>query len=370
MTFNEVIGQEEAKARLLNMHNEGRLPHAIMLCGPKGCGKMPLAMAFACHLLDTDSSQKAMLAKMEHPDLHFTFPVIKKPNMGSDYKPVSDDYIKGWRRMTLSNPYFTMDQWMMEIGAENQQAIINVGESDSLIRKLSVKSSQGGHKVSVIWLPERMNIECANKLLKLIEEPPAGTVFIMVCEEPEKLLDTIKSRAQRIDIRKIDNESIRQALVERRGVSDEAAQRIARVANGNWQKAIEELQAGNENQAFLDMFQSLMRLAYMRNIKDLKRWSEVMSGYGREKQKRFLIYFQKLIRENFMYNFGNPDLIYMTGEEENFARNFARFVNENNILQINELADNAIRDIGQNANGKIVFFDFALQMIVLLLQKK
>lgn len=370
MTFDEVIGQEEAKQRLKQMHTNGKLPHAMMLCGPKGCGKMALAMAFACYLLDSSDKQKAMLAKMEHPDLHFTFPTIKLASMGTDHKPVSDDFIREWRRMIIRNPYFTMDQWMAEIGAENQQAIITAGESDSLTRKLSLKSSQGGYKVSVIWLPERMNIECANKLLKLIEEPPRQTVFIMVCEEPSKLLETIRSRTQRIDIKKIDNNSIEQALVSKRGISQEAAKRIARLANGNWQKAIEELQADSENELFLDMYQSLMRLAYMRNIKELKKWSEVISSYGREKQKRFLDFFLRLTRENFMYNFGNPEIVYMTRNEEEFASKFARFVNENNILQIYDLANRATRDIGQNANAKIVFFDLALQMIVLLLQKK
>ena len=262
-----------------------------------------------------------------------------------------------------------VDGHMEMMGGENQQAIITAGESDDLARKLSLKSSQGGYKVSVIWLPERMNQECANKLLKLIEEPPSKTVFVMVSEEPDKLLDTIRSRTQRIDIRRIDTESIRKALVERRGIGDDTAQRIARMANGNWLKATEALDAGNENELFLDLFQQLMRLAYMRNVKELKRWSEAMQPMGREKQKRFLGYFLRLVRENFMYNFQRPELVYMTQREEDFARNFARFVNEANVLQMNDLANKAIRDIGQNANAKIVFFDMAMQMIVLLMAR-
>ncbi|MGN1263734.1 MAG: ATP-binding protein [Prevotella sp.] len=369
MDFNDVIGQNEAKERLLQMFGEDRMPHAMMLCGPKGCGKMALAMAFACHILGSGkgNNAKAMLEKMEHPDLHFTFPTIKLPSMGSDHKPVSDDFIREWHKMIADGPYFTMDKWMQTIGAENQQAIITAGESDELVRKLSLKSSQGGYKVSLIWLPERMNTECANKLLKLIEEPPRQTVFIMVCEEPDKLLETIRSRTQRIDIKKIDEESVRLALMERRGLGEDDARRIARLANGNWTKALAELGCGSENELFLDMFCSLMRLAYMRNIKEMKKWSETMQTFGREKQKRFLEYFLHLIRENFMYNFKNPELNYMTRKEEDFAKNFARFVNEYNILQINDLANTAIRDIGQNANAKIVFFDFALQMIVLLI---
>jgi len=370
MTFDEVIGQQEAKERLMQMVKEDRLPHALMLCGPMGSGKMALATAFACQLLDNGTpSAKAMLQKLEHPDLHFTYPTIKLPSMSTDHKPVSDDFAKEWHEMISQTPYFTMDEWMKMMEGENQQAIITAGESDNLVRKLSLKSSQGGYKVSVIWLPERMNIECANKLLKLIEEPPQQTVFIMVSEEPDKLLETIRSRVQRIDIKRTNEADIRNALIERRGVSEEEAHRISRRANGNWMKALEELQVNSENELFLDLYIMLMRLAYQRKIKELRRWSEQLANMGREKQKRWLTYFLTMTRENFMYNFQQEELNYMTQKEEDFARNFARFVNEKNILPISDLANLAIRDIGQNANAKIVFFDLALQMIVLLLQK-
>ena len=370
MHWSEVIGQQEAQERLKQMAESGHLPHALMLCGPQGSGKLALATAFACYLLDNGtSSAKAMLEKLEHPDLHFTYPTIKLPSMSSDHKPVSDDFAKEWHELMMQGPYFTMDEWMQAMGGENQQAIITAGESDDLVRKLSLKSSQGGYKVSVIWLPERMNIECANKLLKLIEEPPQQTVFIMVCQEPDKLLETIRSRVQVVDIRKTSNEDIQQALIERRSIDEEAARRISRLANGNWLKALEELQVGSENELFLDMYIMLMRLAYQRKVKDMQKWSEQMAGMGREKQKRWLTFFLRMTRENFMYNFQNEELNYMTQKEEDFARNFARFVNENNILPINDMTNLAIRDIGQNANAKIVFFDFALQMIVLLLQK-
>ena len=182
MDWSKVIGQQEAQQRLLQLVDEGRLPHALMLCGPQGSGKLPLAVAFACHLLDNGTPQaKAMLAKLEHPDLHFTYPTIKLSSMGAEHKPVSDDFAKEWHALATKTLYFTMEEWMASMGADNQQAIITAGESDELVRKLSLKSSQGGYKVSVVWLPERMNIECANKLLKLIEEPPMQTVFIMVC---------------------------------------------------------------------------------------------------------------------------------------------------------------------------------------------
>ena len=355
--FEQVIGQQDIQQRLMQLVSEERLPHALMLCGPQGCGKKALAIGFAKELLKANSKLptancQAMLDKLEHPDLHFTYPTIKLPSMGADHKPVSDDFAAQWHDMVMGGYYFTMTDWLEQMGGENQQAIITAGESDALIRKLSLKSSQGGYKVSIIWLPERMNIECANKILKLLEEPPSQTVFIMVCEEPEKLLETIRSRVQRIDVKRIDTDSICQALKEKRGLSDDMAQRISRMANGSWRQAMELLTADSENELFLDLFQALMRLAYQRKIKELKQWSEQLASMGRERQKRFLTYFLRLIRENFMYNFQQGDLCYMSQREP-----------------ITELVDRAIRDIGQNANAKIVFFDMALQMIVLLIQK-
>ena len=314
-------------------------------------------------------SAEAMLAKWGHPDLFFSYPVIKPAGTSSEHKMESDDFARQWNEMICKSPYFSMANWLTAMGAANQQPIIGVGESNALVRKLSMKSSQGGYKVCIIWLPERMNGECANSMLKLIEEPPHQTVFIMVCEEPEKLLETIRSRTQRFDFKRIDTPSMEQTLIDKRYVAPDMAHRIARVANGNWLAAEAELDAGNENRLFLDMFIMLMRLAYMRKIKDLKKWSEAVAGYGRERQKSMLAYFGRLIRENFMYNFHKPELNYMTAEEENFSKNFARFINEANVVELSELYERGIRDIGQNANAKIVFFDIALKTIVLLIQK-
>ena len=361
----------------MRMVDEDRLPHAIMLTGPQGAGKLALAIGFAKVLLSQGGEtsmfgepvESPMLRKLEHPDLHFTYPTIKLPSMSADHKPVSDDFTREWHELVMAGPYFTMNEWLELMGGENQQAIITAGESDELVRKLSLKSSQGGYKVSIVWLPERMNQECANKILKLLEEPPSQTIFLMVCNEPEKLLETIRSRVQRIDVKKIATEDIRQALMEKRGLTEDEAQRISRMANGSWLKALEMLSADSENELFLDMFQTLMRLSYQRKVKDLKTWSERMASLGREKQKRFLDYFLRLVRENFMYNFKQEDLCYMTQREEDFAKNFARFINEANVLPIYDLINKAIRDIGQNANAKIVFYDMALQMIVLLIQK-
>ncbi|MBR0488818.1 MAG: DNA polymerase III subunit delta [Prevotella sp.] len=388
MDWKEVIGQQEMQQRLMQLVQEERVPHALLFCGPAGAGKMALALAFASQLLSGEKASvaeddgfmmaaedprvtknKAMLREWTHPDLHFTFPTIKLPSMGSDHQPVSNDFVKQWIALLKEGPYFSIEQWMTTMGAANQQAIITGAESDELSRKLALKSSQGGYKVSIIWLPERMNLTSANKLLKLLEEPPQQTVFILVSEHPEQLLETILSRTQRIDIKRIDEASIEKALIDKRGIEPDAAHRIARIANGSWLQALDALNTGNENRDFLDMFIMLMRLAYGRKVKDLKKWSENIAGYGREKQRRMLSYFMHLVRENFMYNFRQPELNYMTQEEEDFAKNFARFIHEGNIIEINELMALAYRDIGQNANAKVVFYDLALKMIVLILKK-
>ena len=305
-----------------------------------------------------------MMRRFEHPDLHFSFPVIRPAGTSSEHKMNSDDFAPQWREMLQTTLYPSIDLWLDQMDAANQQAQMGVGESDLLMKRLSMKSSQGGYKVAVVWLAERMNQECANKLLKLLEEPPAQTLFILVCQEPEQLLETIKSRAQRIDLPPIAVHDMQQALIQKRNITPEDARRVARLANGSWTNALAELSVDNENKQFLDMFIMLMRLAYQRNIRELRRWSDAVSTYGREKQKRMLTYFARLMRENFMFNFGIADLVYMSREEENFAKNFARFVNEENIVEISELIDRCIRDISQNANAKVVFFDYAINMIL------
>ena len=369
MQFNEVIGQSGAKLQMQKLVAEGRVPHAMLFCGPSGCGKMAMAMAMASELL----RHSRLLDNWGHPDLHFTFPTIKLPSMGSEHQPVSDDFFSEWHEMIMSEPYFTLEQWLASInvaGAENKQALITGAESDALSRKLSLKSSQGGYKVAIIWLPERMNLTSANKLLKLLEEPPSQTVFILVSEEPEKLLDTIRSRTQRFDFKRIADADIEEALVEKRGLEHADARSLARLANGSWTNALAALSTGNENRMFFDLFTMLMRLAYTKRVKELKKWSESIAAFGREKQKRFLTYMHRMVRESFVYNFHEPELNYMTAEEEQFAQKFAPFIHERNIIELSEMIGKAVRDISQNANSKMVFFDIAMQTIIFITRKK
>ena len=374
--FSEVIGQQDVIRRLVQTAREDRVPQALLFCGAPGVGKLALAMGFAAYLLSegtpslpvTAPNARAMLRLWEHPDLHFTFPTIKKAGSSSDYKPVSDDYAKPWHELIMRSPYFTIEQWLRQMGATTQQGIITAREGDELLRKLSLKSSLGGYKVSIIWLPERARAEFSNGILKLLEEPPQHTVFMLVSEEPNLLLDTIRSRTQRIDVKAIDEAELVQALRDRRGLDDETARQTAHVAQGSWLQAMQLLSPNNENTEFFEMFQSLMRLCYTRRIGDLKAWSQQAAEMGREKEKRMLTYFIEQVRENFMYNFHIPELCYQSREEAAFSRNFARYINERNVIEISELFATAIRDIGQNANGKIVFFDMALKLIVLILR--
>ncbi|MGL4852176.1 MAG: ATP-binding protein [Phocaeicola sp.] len=375
MLFKEVIGQEGAKKHLISEVREGRIPHALLLCGPTGSGKLPLAVALARYIAcdnrsETDSCGTCPSCvkynKLIHPDLHFVFPVVKKKNKT---ETVCDDYLAEWRKLVLKSPYFSFQHWLKEMGAENQQALIFGKESDEINRKLSLKSSQGGYKTMIIWLPEKMNIACSNKLLKLLEEPPAQTLFLLIAEEPEFILPTILSRTQRFQVRGIEEEDIANALRNSYGVAYDDATRIAHRSEGSFLNALETIHLSEEHELFLNLFINLMRHSYQRKLREMKAWSETVAAMGRERQKEFLIYCQRMIRENFIYNFHQPDLVYLNAEEQQFSSRFAPFVNERNIMGIMDELSEAQLHIEQNVNPKMVFFDFSLKMIVLLVQK-
>ena len=370
--FQQVIAQQDVKEHLLQMARENQLPHALMFCGPQGAGKLPLALAFARYLLcsqptENDSCGECagcrMLDNWAHPDLHFSFPVYK--GKSSDH-PVSDDFLEAWRNQLLENPYFDTEIWLNDIKAENQQITFYVQESDALQRKLALKSSQGGRKVVLMWLPEKMSQEVANKLLKLIEEPPMHTYFLLVSEDPDMVLGTIQSRVQRINVPSLTEEEISHALMTLHAVPEELAQNIAHISRGNYTEALKRLEAGNEQQQFFELFVQLMRSCYVRNLKDLQQWTQSVKELGRERQKRMLEYFQRLLRENFIYNFRKEEISYLTKEEEQFSQKFAPFINEINVIGIMDELSDAQRDIEQNVNAQMVFFDFALKMIILL----
>lgn len=370
--FKDIIGQQAVKEKLVQEVQEGRVPHAQLFCGPAGAGKLPLALAYArylccAHPADGDACGTCPSCvkwnKLVHPDVHFMYPIVRNAKAK---KEVCDDYLADWRHLLTATPYFGLDDWLGEMGADNGQAIIYARESDEIARKLSLKSVEGGYKITIVWLPEKLHEVCANKLLKLLEEPPAKTVFLLVSEAPDQILSTILSRAQRFNVPRIAEADIAEALRTRYGVQPADSEAIAHIANGNFVKALQTISLNEENKLFFDLFVSLMRLSYARKIREMKQWSEQVAAMGRERQKDLLDYCQRMLRENFIYNLHRREMNYMTREEEHFATRFAPFINERNVAGIMHELSEAQLHIGQNVNPRMVFFDFALKMIVLL----
>jgi len=373
MFFSEIIGQEAVKQRLRNTLHEQRIPHALLLSGVEGIGKLPLAIAFAQYVCcenrsETDSCGVCpsciKFAKLTHPDLHFVFPVIKPDSKAV----VCDDFINDFRSFIIQNPYATANEWINTISS-GKQGVIYEAESGEILRKLNLKTFESEYKVMIIWQPEKMNQSCANKLLKILEEPSDKTLFMLVSDTPDMLLPTILSRTQRINIPLIDHDSLKQALQKRHHMSEPEAATVARIANGSYHKALEIIESSEESQFNFEQFILLMRLAYRRKVLELKQWSEVMAKTGREQQKSFFVYAQKMIRENFILNFHDTALNYLNDSEMNFSKNFSPYVNERNITGIMDEFALAERHIESNVQAKMVFFDLALKFIVLLLKK-
>lgn len=373
--FHDVIGQREAKEKLLREVHESRVAHAQLICGPAGCGKLPLALAYARYLCCTQHTADDACGrcpscikwnKLVHPDVYFMFPIVKNAKKKLE---TCDDFMSCWRHLLITFPYFAFSDWLDEMDVENGQPIIYARESDEMTRKLSLKSNEGGFRIIIVWLPEKMHEACANKLLKLLEEPPVMTVFLLVSEEPERILPTILSRTQRINLPGIDETDMTVMLQNRYGLSLADASSVAHQANGNLVQALETIRHSEENESFFQLFASLMRLSYQRKIREMKQWSEQLASMGRERQKDFLEYCQRMIRENFISNLHCPQMNYMTQAEQDFATKFAPFVNVRNVIEMmNELSEAQIH-IEQNVNPHMVYFDFALKMIVLIKNK-
>lgn len=372
MFFRKVIGQTHIKQQLLENARNRHLPHALLFSGPAGSGKMPMALALARYVCckhpgETDACgicpSCIQFNKLEHPDLHFAFPIYKK-KAGSD--AYSADYLTVWRNSLLKNPYITLEQWYVDLGLDNQQPQFYASQSDEIQRELSLKSSQGGYKIMIIWLPEKMNAAASNKLLKLIEEPPQGTLFLLVTDTVNDILPTILSRTQQIRFRPLEENEITRFLMDDYALSPNDARHIARRADGSVANAILQLSLNNDEKRYFDSFVRLMRLAWMRDIRQLKAWSEEEAAAGREMQKQMLNYCLRMLRESFMNNFHRPELVYMSETESAFAAKFSPYINEQNILGLADCFSKAMVDIEQNVNAKMVFFDLTLQVIMLL----
>ncbi|WP_099463013.1 MULTISPECIES: DNA polymerase III subunit [Parabacteroides] len=372
MYFKDIIGQEEIKQRLIQSAQTGAVPHAQLLTEQGGAGAFPLALAYARYLNCTNRTETDACGKcpsclkfndLVHPDLHFVFPIVAKKEKK---KEVCDDYLTEWRGFLKEYTYFNMDNWLDYIEAGNSQALIYSKESDEIIHKLNLKIYEAAYRILLVWLPEKLHPTCANKLLKVIEEPPQNTIILMVSETPDQVLGTILSRAQRINVKAIQAQDIAQSMISKFGLSADDAKHIAHLSCGSFIKAMEAISLGEENKFFLEQFKSMMRNSWARNVKDMKNMADVMAGIGRERQKNFLAYCQHLIRENFMYRFQTPELNYMNLDESGFAVKFAPFVNERNVIDIMKELDKAEKHISQNVNAKMVFFDLALRLTVLI----
>ena len=372
MKFSDIISHDVAKKRLQSFVETGRIPHAILLEGPEGIGKFALARAFAQYVhcenpQNNDSCGRCPSClqhqSFNHIDTHFVFPVVKRKNKST---VISDDYIEEWREFIFQNPYMDFEKWLLALDNINAQPQIYVDESVDIIRKLNFTAHKAKYKIVLIWLPERMKIECANKLLKLIEEPYSDTLFVFVSNNAKQILPTIYSRTQRLELLRLGNSEVSSYLVQKYAIDQDKADSIAYLCEGNINKAEKELNISKESSRFFSLFVELMRLAYQRKIHDLKRWSADVASLGREQEIQFLDYCQRLIRENFIYNLNANGLNYMNSQEAQFSVNFAKFITEKNVEKLISVLNKAQSDISGNANAKIVFFDLSVKVILLL----
>lgn len=383
MLFSEIIGQQEVKKRFIRTVAEQRIPHAQLLRGTEGIGKLALAIAYSQYICCENRTAKdscgvcpscVKYQKLAHPDLHFVFPIIKPANKTS---AICDDFIADFRSMVLQSPYFGMNDWYGKISGDAKQGVIYSNESEEILRKLSLKTYESEYKIMIIWLPEKMHNTCANKLLKIFEEPPEKTVFLLVSNEPDKIISTILSRTQHIHIPRLSEFEISQALLnnDELDLEEEDANDTAHIANGSYLAALSIQKEGDENKLNFERFVTIMRLAWQvgnkkdhASLKTLRKWSDEMAAasIGRERQKNFLIYAQRMTRENFIRNLQQPELNNLTSFETDFSQRFSIFINERNVEEIMSELALAERHIEQNVNAKMVFFDLTLKIIMLL----
>jgi len=378
MNFSEILGQEHLKNHLVKSTDNGRISHAQLFVGKEGSGVLPTAIAYAQYILCSTSSNKEACAlkckKLQHPDLHFAFPVSTNETVKS--KPVSNLFLDEWRKFVTTNPYGNLFEWLQTLGIENKQGQIGVDEADEIVKSLKLKSYEGGYKVMIIWMAEKMNTATANKLLKLLEEPPKKTVFLLIAENEEQIITTIKSRCQILQFPLLSETDIIKGLVEREGTDPPIAQNIAQQADGNFNKALHLLHNDNADEQFEQWFITWIRAAFKAKgnaavIQNLIEWSETIAKTGRETQKRFLNYCLQFFRQAMLLNYGAEELVFLQPKSPNFKlENFAPFVHSVNIIEITKELNDAMYHIERNGNAKIILLDLSIKLTRLLHQKE
>ena len=377
MQFKQVIGQTYLKQRLIQSVKDNHVSHAQLFLGPSGSGKLPLALAYAQYILcpnrtETDSCgvcptcQK--MQKLVHPDLHFVVPTNTTKSVKSN--PESDLFMEEWREFVLKNEgYFNDTDWYAFLDIENKQGYMSVRDAASLLRKLNMKAYEGDYKIAIIWMAEKMRVETANKLLKLLEEPPEKTVFLLIAEDQDQLLATIRSRTALVKIPALDANSIETALQQRFGCDPQQAHDAAMISEGDWLTACRSFKDFEDHKFFFATFQQWMRLCFRAAYSEIIDFSANVKGIGRERQKELLEYGLRIIRNSLLFNNNLAGIVMLPDDEKIFNANFAPFVKPANLAQIAELFEEAIRQIERNGNAQLIFTDVSFKMIVLLKKK-
>ena len=375
MNFSKVIGQTHLVNHLKTSADHGRIPHAQLFVGPEGSGTLAIAIAYARYILCHDENQACHLKldNLSHPDLHFAFPVATNDKVKRH--AVSNLFLEDWRKFVKEQPYGNLFDWYKLLGVENKQGQIGVDEALDVVKKLALKSFEGGYKIMIIWMAEKMNNAAANKLLKLIEEPPEKTVFLLVTENEDQIINTIRSRCQVLHFPALAEQDIVIELTANFDLTETEAVKIAHQADGNYNKAVDIINQDSEDVQFEEWFITWVRAAFRAKgnktaINDLLTWSETISKTGRETQKLFLNYCLNFFRQALLYNYTATDLVYLEPKTPNFSlAKFAPFVHGNNILAINEELNDAIYHIERNGNAKIILTDLSIKLTRLLHKK-
>lgn len=365
MNWENIVGQEKIIEKLRNSVSEGRISHAQLFSGENGWGNLALAIAYAGEILASEKGEavKSKVASLQHPDIHFSFPITSTDKVKT---PTSNHFIKEFRDFILQNPFASLYDWLEYLEVEKKQGAISVHEAQEIVKFLSLNSYEGSYKFVIIWLPEMMNDAAANKILKILEEPPQKTVFLLVTEREDLLLPTIISRCQLVKINRLTDEEIASFLQTKKGLSDNDAKRIAVTANGNLREALKNTDSANEE--FETYFVQWVRNAFMaaKNpavLKNLVKWANEISGWPREKQKQFLNYCSEIFRQALLNNYNAKDLVYLKLGAEGFNwEKFTPFIHGANIAEIMEELNESSYHIERNANAKIVLLDLSIKL--------